>query len=136
MNPPEEAIIRSMKRVMQIIAAALMTGIASSLVIALLALQDLPSPHLPFVCVFAALLLCLNSPLGFIVPRTLLQNKLRALANGVERINGGDPSLIRELLTIRQTGLIISRALLEAAAITGLVGFMVEGHHLVLAIPG
>src|SRR5262249_44345999 len=92
-----------------------------------------PQADLPIVSLLAVVMMVLNTPMAFVVPRITAQNRLRELA----RQSTPSPADLRlALLDLRQSTLIISLALLEGTAFLAIVAFLLEVQVYVLGIVG
>src|SRR5262245_4477759 len=113
MSMPIDPLPPQRLRVMQIIAFSLIFGVLIVLGIALfIGLNEgrAPQAGLPIVSLMAVVMMVLNTPMAFLVPRIAAQNRLRELA----RQAMPSPADLRlAMIDLRQTTLIISLALLE-----------------------
>jgi hypothetical protein len=123
-------------KVMQIVAAAIMTGLAVFIVIAHFVGQNNPPPapgRTPVVTYLSLVLIVSAVPMAFVVPMTIE----RAAVQNVARQAGpagspDDPALIGRLLAVRQTSLIVSLALIEGAGFFSAIAYLIEREPLAL----
>jgi hypothetical protein len=133
MNDADDNLIRNHCRTIQIISFAMLMGVALFLgVVAIVVIgnNNQPAPGgqggaLPILSMVAVVVLAIDVPLSFIIPRIMASNAVRQLATSPD-------SDTRALLAIRQSTVIISRALLEGVGLLGCIAFLVEMHWLAL----
>jgi hypothetical protein len=139
-------------RVMQVLAGSLIAGPLMLLGIVLFLVhtegKGLGEPAegaLPLISLLSLAMLLLNAPLAFYLPGLHVRKALDKLASQApntfvvppgERGPGGPISDAGLLLASRQTSLIISMALFEAAAFFGSVAYLLEARPLALAVSG
>jgi hypothetical protein len=133
-------------RLIQIIAAAMLSGVATLLAIALYLVWAqnqgrgmAPPQGSPMVSYIAVAVLITNAPLAVVLPGMQTRNSLRRIASGTWQVPpGGDPTGFTtdtaKLLVVRQTTLIIALALLEGAAFLGGIAYLLEAQPLALVV--
>ncbi|MFO0881341.1 MAG: hypothetical protein U0840_28915 [Gemmataceae bacterium] len=85
------------------------------------------------VTLMAGLLLVVQTPMAFLVPRLSEQAALNRLALA-PAASPGSPSDQERLLNIYQTGLIIRLALVEGVAMLGAIAYLIEGRLAAIAV--
>jgi hypothetical protein len=133
MNDADDNLIRNHGRTVQIIAFAMLMAIVMFLGVATIVVMgnnNQPAMGgqggtLPILSMVAVVVLVIDVPLSFIMPRIMASNSVRQLAMAPD-------SDTRALLGIRQSTVIISRALLEGVGFLGCIAFVVEMHWLAL----
>jgi hypothetical protein len=145
MSDPEDVLPKQNLVVMQILAGALLSGVAIFLAIVLIIVHGrnngaglAPPGDLPIISIVAVLFFVLQGPLAFIVPGIMTGNGLRKIASGkwqspTESNPSGFATDSSKLLALRQSTLIVRLALLESAAFFGCVAFLLEGQLFVLS---
>lgn len=135
-------------RTMQIIAGAILMGllafVAVSLYViliandgkAMVAVQGLALQSVMAVFMFVA---CFA--LAQVVPNVQTRTALKRVADGTWKMPaGGDrqesTSVPAQLMVVRQTGMIVGLALVEAPGFMGCLAYVLEGQEWVLAVPG
>ena len=117
-------------RMMQIIAGAMVTGIAvfAGVALFLAARADQPAAvNMPVLSLMGITFILLAMPGSFLIPAVADQVAVKQIASGTFiPPPGSGRTIIGQLLTIRQRSLIIGQAMLEGAATFGLVAFIVE----------
>ncbi len=113
---------------MQIIAAALMIGVVVFLGIVLFLVYvqqggqgQMPPGDLPIVSLVAIAMFAINTPLALFLPNQLAKRALKQIA-----AEGGKEIDIDKLLTVRQSTMLISLALLEGTAFCACTGFLLH----------
>lgn len=159
-NVDAEPLIRQTVRTSRILAAAMMMGVSTFLVVALFVVQsqgggrglDDPPPgqpaepaeaprpieEVPLLPMLAAGLLAALGPLSFFLPNMIRSAGVKQVATGSWKSPPDSaPAMASEtgqLLGVWQNGQIIGLALVEGAAFFGLVTYLVTGHWLGLAV--
>ena len=112
---------------MQLIAAALMIGVVTFLGVVLFlvfVLQNgqgqLPPGNVPFVSLVAIALFAINTPLALFLPNQIVKSALRQMARA------GKQSDMDQLLSLRQTTMLIGWAMLEGTAFCACIGFLLD----------
>jgi hypothetical protein len=121
-------------RVMQIIISAMLVGIVVFLGIVLVLHQQglfgVPPAPISVVSLVAAGQFVICFAVWLILPPGLIQSGLVRIAR-----SAADPvSDLRQLLILRQTTLIVGGALMEGAAFTALIGYLLEKQPYALGI--
>jgi hypothetical protein len=139
---PDSLSIRGPIRAMQVVLLALIAGVVSFTAYCLVsgpvqANPQLGRDSLPIISIVAAAMFVTNTVLSFILPGVIAQGALTALAGDstidVDSDEDADEMQMR-LLQSRQTGLIVAAALLEAAAFTAALAYLLEGQTWPLGI--
>src|SRR5262245_42328994 len=120
MDPEEEDLYYRIRcRVIKIIASAMLAGLLIFIgLAAIVVMNDRQPPpagafgDLPILALMGCVLLAVNLPLSFILPRVMARNGMRQLAS---RADKKPQNFTGELINVWQTAFIVSRALLEAA---------------------
>lgn len=131
-------------RTMQLIAIGILLGLTTFLVLVLFLVYGAgkgqgpaPPARLPVISLVAVIMLATSVPLGFVLAGVQTRAALRRIAAGTRltREPGSTvgPSDLMELLTVRQTTMLIALALLEGAAFMGCIAFLIEKQPFVLA---
>ncbi len=143
---PTEGLTPGNLRVMQIIATAILLGdlFFLGIVLFLVLVQNngqgmTPPAGFPAVSFVAGVLLAVNAPLAFILPGIMTRSALRRILAGTWPVPQGMPpgpyaSGGAMLVAVRLTTLIMGLAMLEGAAITGSLAYLVEAHPLGLGV--
>lgn len=137
MNQSDRMAVESKVRVSQIIALALMGGVAafSCVVIILESLGTAPiiaNAEPPLLSYAAAAIFAIQAGLSFFVPKLVARRQADALAAA----HGGDRRSmpIDDLLHVHSTKTILAYALLEGGAVFGCLAFLLEGRHWTFGI--
>ena len=145
MSDPEDVLPKQSLLVMQIIAGALLFGVAIFLTIALIIVQGqkngaglAPPGNLPIVSIVAVSFFVLQGPFAFIIPGIMTGNALRKIVAGAwQPPPGANPSSFdgdsSKLMLLRHTTLIVRLAILESAAFFGCIAYLLEGQIFVLS---
>jgi hypothetical protein len=137
MAAPEDLLPRQLRTV-QIVAGALLLGVAALTAVALVVVWTrtggpIVAPpadgSLPFMTLVAVFLLATQGLLAAFFPGVLTRATVTRLAAAAPA-----PDDAAHLLHIRYPSLLIALALLEGAALFGGVAFLLEGHMLALAV--
>jgi hypothetical protein len=140
-NDAEEARRSAQVRTMQIVAAALMLGVAAFAAVVVFVARGPERPaEEPIVSILAALVFGLNGALSFVVPGFITEKAMRSIVAGQwTPPRDADPATFgtdaNKLLAVGQIAMIVRFALLESCAFFGLIAYLVEGQALVLAVP-
>lgn len=118
-------------KTMQLIAAAVLMGLAVFVVIVTFLVQDQPpeAGRVPFVTYLGLFLLAAMVPLALLLPAVALRGPLEAALRQAVTI---DEPLLARLLAIRQTQLILALAPLEAAGFFNGIAYLLERDALAL----
>jgi hypothetical protein len=125
---------------MQIILLALVLGVCAAAGYFLVSgpIHQQPGAagdSLPIVSIVAAAMFVTNTVLSFVLPGIITQGALtRLLAEAGPSGDVDELEAAAALVQSRQTGLIVSAALLEAAAMTAIVAYLLEGQTWVFGI--
>jgi len=123
-------------KVMQIIAAAIMIGLAVFIVITNILGQDNPGPppgRTPIVTYMGLVMLAITVTLAFVLPVMFERAAVRNIARQAGPAGApDDPVLLGRLLAVRQTTLLIALALVEGAGFFSAVAFLIEREPLAL----
>lgn len=150
MTSPSDTLAARL-RVLQIIAFALMSGSAFFLAVVVYLVQQnggrgqsqLDPAAMPIISYVAALVLVMEAPLAFFIPRILEQAGLNRLAavprDGLvlppnPRGPSGPITDQGYLLNLYQTSMIIGMALFEGASFFGSIAYLLEARPFALAI--
>ncbi len=147
MNDADEMVIPQQLRLMQIIAAALLTGCIVFLAICLYLVsnnqgQGMAGARDRFaVSLMAALMLAACAPLAFILPRFIMLAHLRRIAAGTwQAPRGAKPEQFAtfpaKLMAVGLTTMLIGLAMLEGPVFLGCIAYLLEGQALALAVVG
>jgi hypothetical protein len=129
-------------RIMQIIAGALIGGVAIFLGIVLFLVHGLgqgpANPQEPMLTYVALLLLVVNVPLASVVPRMIEARGIAQIAAGTWRPPGaaetsGDAGRLMQLF---QQSLIIGLAILEGVAFLACVAYLLEAQSIAVVVAG
>lgn len=132
-------------RIMQMIAGAMIAGVAIFLGIVLFMVhvqkkdEGLARPGgLPVISWVAVALLAVNAPLAFFLPSSRIQSALRRLAASAGRPGQPSPPQkaadVSALLTIKQTSMITALAMLEGVAFLGCIAYLLEAQPFALGV--
>jgi hypothetical protein len=131
---------------MQILAAALLLGVATLLAVILFIVlvqrngQAMAPPMgLPLISIILLALFIMDIPLAFLVSGMQTRAGLRRIASGTWRpptqMNPSDyAGDTAKLLAVRQTTMIIALAILEGTAFFGCIAYLLEAQSFVLGI--
>jgi hypothetical protein len=145
MDDTDDIVPKRNLLVMQIIAGALLFGVAAFLAVALIVVYFRIGPgaaqanNLPIISIAALVVVAMELPLSFIVPGMQTRSALQKIAAGTWRpppgADGADLGTdASKILLLRQTTLITSLAILEGAAFFGCIAYLVEARPFVLSI--
>ncbi len=137
MNVDDDHRIVQSIRVMQIIAAALLAGVAVFLGVVLFLRSQQhhqPPPDLPFLSLVALAMLLVTAPVSFLLPAAVTRKTVRQFATESRAFKNPDRTHLAGLLQLRQTTLLLGLAPLEATAFTALLAMMIEFHVLAMAV--
>jgi hypothetical protein len=135
-------------RVLQIVAGTLLLGVVGFLAVALFIVlvqgggQGLAPPQgLPLLSLVAVVMLAAEAPLAFIVPGMMTRSALRQIVAGTWKLPPGQDATLfatagAKLMGVRQASLIAGLALLEGAAFTGCIAYLLEAQVLALGVVG
>jgi hypothetical protein len=145
-NLSDDEVLAKRLGVMRIIAFALTAGVAIFVGVDLVLIHMYfngvglsPPDGLPYVTIVAIIMLIVNVPLSFIVPESTAGINLRRIADGTwQPVPGTNPDDYRtdlgKLLAVYQSSMIVGLAMLEAAAFTGCIAYLLEANPLALAV--
>jgi hypothetical protein len=144
MDISDDNLIRKSCSTMQIISGTLVMGLVTLLGLAVFFnFQGGAGPvaDMPLISILAVALLAINVPLAFLVPGMMERNALGQIAAGTFGTNTlveegqllAQGSDTRKLLAVKQTTVIVSRALFESAGFFGGIAYLVEKNWLGLA---
>jgi hypothetical protein len=125
-------------KVMQIIAAALMMGLAVFIAIVAVQAQNLPPPpgRAPIVTYVALGVLAMMVGVSFVIPAAMSRGPLQAaLRQAAQRPAGEiqDASFLAQLLNVRQGMMIFGLAPLEGAGFLSAIAYMLEREPMALS---
>jgi hypothetical protein len=148
MNATEDLVIAGRRRVMQIIASALLIGVTAflAIVLHLVHVQNqgrgtaVPQ-ELPLVSLMGAGFLVIVAVVSFVVPAGIVRSNLLAIAEGTWK--GAPQRGIEEpatdsgkLLAVYLTALIVGLALLEGASFFNCIAYLLEAQPFTLGCVG
>jgi hypothetical protein len=130
---------------MQIIAGAMIAGVVAFTLIAVVMVRGnggaglAPPEDRPILTFLAIGLLCVNVPLSLVLPDTILRRTIHAIAAGALTPKWANPEPDTRtpddrLLAARQTGMIISLALLEGVGFLAGMAYLLEGQLYALGV--
>jgi hypothetical protein len=137
---------------MQIIAGAIIVGALIFLGIAVFLVHNnqgqgvgAAQGQLPVVSLVALAMLCVQTPLAFLIPAAVVSKAVSTLAGHAPDTYVAPPSQAGPggltsdrgyLLGVYQTAMIISLALFEGASFLGSIAYLLEGRPFALAVSG
>jgi hypothetical protein len=138
----ESTDLRGQIRTMKIIHLAMILGILAFAAFCLTQRPAGPNPGqgqdpLPILGFVAVGMFVINTALSFIIPTVTSHAALASLAADADvpdDVDQANPEVYYRLAGIRQTGSIISAALLEAAAFTALIAYLLSRQTWLLGI--
>ncbi len=131
-------------RTLQIIVAALVCGVVTLAVVALIIVNERgPAGRpqgpdgWPLISIMALVMLGVNVPLSVVLPGVLLRSAVQSIAAGKGNVATGPASELLttddgRLLAARQTTQIVASALLEAAGLFAGIAYLLEGQAFAL----
>jgi hypothetical protein len=133
MNSMEDSQTSARLRVMQIVATALILGVAVFLAIVLYIVQvqnqgrgTMPPQEVPVISLMAAGFLAVLGVASFLVPAAVVRNSLRGIPN-----SNGEPNL-----GVYQAALVVGLSLLEGACFFNCIAYLLEAQPYTLGCIG
>jgi hypothetical protein len=148
MSEIDDRVLAPRVRTMQIIAIALIAGVLVFLGIAcnqvFVQRQGQPQGQadaLPILSLLAVAMLAGGAAVSFVLPMVMTRAALQKIAAGTWQLPQGiDPkdlaTDVAKLLTVKQTTLIFSLAMLEGPAFLGCIAFLIEARPFTLGLVG
>ena len=129
---------------MQIIAGAMIMGVLALLAIVLFLVHTngqgkAPPADLPLILIIAAGFFIMAAALAYFIPAAQTRVLLRKIVSGTWQVpSGEDPSNYKtdaaKLLTVRQTTLLLTLALLEGAGFFCCIAYLLEAQTFLLGV--
>lgn len=139
--PTDTPRFRTAVRTMQIITLAILGGLVTLIVVALVVENQRPPAELahrasrtPFISFIAVAVAFVNILAAYVVPNVLVHASMKRQAARAQPLSVEAEA--SALLALRQTAQILTIALLEAAGFLGAIAYLMEGHLLGLMVSG